>query len=223
MIDYAAIISVAFFGSFGHCIGMCGGFVVAYSSAKIKNKNVFAQFISHVSYIIGRISAYIILGFIFGYIGQKVVFSRVLNGYIFFIIGILMVLMGLSLMGKIKFLTYLESSILSLPKLKKAYSFLMKSPSKFSLYFLGFLNGLLPCGMVYFFLVSAVASGSALKGGLIMLIFGLCTVPAMLGFGQIIGIFNHLKYRALMLQIASVIVIIYGIYLSYLGFMATQT
>lgn len=222
-IDFAAIISVAFVGSFGHCIGMCGGFILAYSSAKIKpSKSKIVQFFPHIIYNFGRVTSYVILGMIFGLIGGSVTFSHIASGYVYFIIGLIMVLIGLSLMGKLKFLTSIELSMSMYPKLKNIFSLLMKSDSKLSFYLLGMLNGIIPCGLVYFFLISAVSSGSWYYGGLVMLIFGLSTIPALFLFGCIAGFLESTSFRELMVKIASIIIIIYGIYLSYNGFIATQ-
>ena len=128
-----------------------------------------------------------------------------------------MVLMGLSLMGKIKFLTSLESSLAFSPFIKKLFSKLIHSRTYISFYGLGVLNGFLPCGLVYFFLASAAASGSALWGAVIMLIFGLSTVPALLGLGFMVGFLHGNGLRETMIKLASFIVIAYGIYMAYLG------
>jgi len=200
---------------------MCGGFVVAYSSAKIDSgRSKFHQFISHLSYSLGRVTSYMVIGAVFGYLGSIISFSKSATGYFYFFIGIVMVLMGLSLMGKIKFLTSLEVNLGSTSFVKKAFSFLIKSKSFFSFYGLGLLNGLLPCGLVYFFAVSAAATGSALWGAVTMLIFGLSTIPSLLGFGFIIGFLKSGNFREIMIKLASIIIIIYGIYMAYLGYMA---
>lgn len=202
---------------------MCGGFVVAYSSAKIDTEvSSFVQFLLHLNYNLGRILSYVVLGVAFGFLGQSVNFSRDLSGYIYFVVGILMVLIGISMAGKLKFLTQIESSLVFNPKIRQLFSILIKSKSKSSFFFLGVLNGFLPCGLVYFFLVSAVATGNWFWGGVTMLIFGLSTIPAMLGFGYMIGFLKSTEFRELMVKIASIVIIFYGIYLSYLGFMATQ-
>jgi len=49
---------------------------------------------------------------------------------------------------------------------------------------LGLLWGWLPCGLVYSVLVAALATGSALEGGALMLAFGLGTLPALLAMGM---------------------------------------
>ena len=91
---------MAFLGSLGHCIGMCGGFIVAYSSAKVDDKsNRVTQFISHFLYNIGRVTSYVVLGIVFGLIGTIFSLSATAKGILLVIIAIFMLLMGISLMG----------------------------------------------------------------------------------------------------------------------------
>lgn len=213
--------SIAFLGSLGHCIGMCGGFVMAYTSAKISpSLSSSKQFLVHLTYNTGRISSYSILGLLFGYIGSVVSFSTKSTGFFYFITGILMVLMGLSLMGKIKFLTSLESSLAFNPSVKRIFSTLIHSKSWISFYGLGMLNGFLPCGLVYFFLTMAARSGSVLGGGLVMFLFGLSTMPVLLGLGFMVGFLHTHGIRNMMVRLASLIIVLYGIYMSYLGYSA---
>ncbi len=212
---------MAFLGSLGHCIGMCGGFIVAYSSSKIDAKSSkFRQFVSHAFYSLGRITSYVLIGMASGALGSVVAFSKTSMGYFYFFIGIFMILMGLSLMGKIRFLTSLESSLATNSFVKDIFSFLIHSKSIYSFYGLGMLNGFLPCGLVYFFAVSAATTGSIFWGGVTMLIFGLSTMPALLGFGYIVGFLKGSSFREVMIKIASVVIILYGIYMSYLGYMS---
>ncbi len=194
---------------------------MAYSSAKIDPAaSAFSQFIAHLMYNVGRVSSYTLLGMIFGAIGSIFTFSARLNGYFYFVIGLVMVLMGLSMMGKIKFLTSLESTIAFNPTIKKLFSRLIHSKSLSSFFGLGLLNGLLPCGLVYFFLAGAATSGSFLWGGLKMALFGLATIPSMLSLGFVVGFLKGSNLREVMIQVASLIVMAYGIYMSYLGYMA---
>jgi sulfite exporter TauE/SafE len=202
---------------------MCGGFVVAYTSAKINpESSIPSQLIAHLFYNFGRVSSYVIIGIGFGALGEMVAFSPSAMGYLYFVIGILMVLMGLSLMGKIKFLTSIESSLASLSIVKELFGKLIRSSSLASFYGLGLLNGFLPCGLVYFFAASAVATASWFWGGVVMLIFGLSTIPSLLGFGYLVGFLKGSGLREIMIKVAGVLIIGYGVYMSYLGFMATQ-
>ena len=183
-ISILSIITIAFLGSFGHCVGMCGGIVIAYSSTKIKSdwtKQV--QALAHLLYSFGRISTYMILGALFGLVGGVVTFDNLTSGIFLLLTGFMMVLVGLSLLGKIKFLTILEHTCSKSPLYQNTFKALLGSQSLFSFYLLGMLNGLLPCGFVYVFAITAASTGSAFWGAFVMLIFGLSTLPALFSLG----------------------------------------
>ncbi|RYA22345.1 sulfite exporter TauE/SafE family protein [Malaciobacter marinus] len=218
-ISIVTIITIAFLGSFGHCVGMCGGIVVAYSSTKVKSGwSKQLQALSHLLYSFGRITTYVILGFIFGYVGGVVTFDNFTSGILLLTTGFLMVLIGLSLSGKIKFLTNLEHSVSKSPLYQKTFKALIGSDSLTSFYLLGMLNGLLPCGFVYVFAITAASTGSPLWGAFVMLIFGLSTIPALFSLGFFVSIFKQTALRNTMIKIASLVVIGFGIYIAYLGY-----
>ena len=99
-INIISIMSIAFLGSFGHCIGMCGGIVLAYSTIKIEPKSSkVSKSVAHLLYSSGRVFTYSTLGAVFGFLGGVVTFSNNANGILLIIAGIAMVLAGLSLMG----------------------------------------------------------------------------------------------------------------------------
>ena len=125
-ISIITIISIAFLGSFGHCVGMCGGIVIAYSSTKIKNEwTKQVQALAHLLYSFGRITTYVILGALFGLVGGVVTFDNLTSGIFLLITGSMMVLVGLSLLGKIKFLTMLEHSCSKSPLYQKTFKSLL--------------------------------------------------------------------------------------------------
>jgi sulfite exporter TauE/SafE len=218
-VDIFSIATIAFLGSFGHCIGMCGGIVIAYSSTKVDEKwTKPKQSLSHITYALGRVFTYTLLGAIFGFIGGVATFNNIANGTLTIIAGVVMILAGLSLIGKIKFLTLLEHSISKNSWYQKSFKALLHDQSIFSFFILGMLNGLLPCGLVYFFAVTAASTGSPISGALVMLIFGLSTIPALFSLGFFVGLFKQLTFRDTMIKLASIAVIIYGIYTIYRGY-----
>ena len=218
-ISILSIITIAFLGSFGHCVGMCGGIVIAYSSTKIKSdwtKQV--QALAHLLYSFGRISTYMILGALFGLVGGVVTFDNLTSGIFLLLTGFMMVLVGLSLLGKIRFLTILEHTCSKSPLYQNTFKALLGSQSLFSFYLLGMLNGLLPCGFVYVFAITAARTGSAFWGAFVMLIFGLSTLPALFSLGFFVGVFKQSNLRDLFIKLASILVIAFGIYIAYLGY-----
>jgi sulfite exporter TauE/SafE len=99
-IELLAIFLVGFLGGFGHCIGMCGGFVMTYS-LKIQETDRTAPskwqtIYPHLLYNSGRVLTYVILGEIFGFLGSSlgVIFAlRDIQGVLQLVAGIVMVIM----------------------------------------------------------------------------------------------------------------------------------
>ncbi|MEN9702529.1 MAG: hypothetical protein RIR55_1871 [Bacteroidota bacterium] len=159
-----------------HCIGMCGPLVMALP---ISQKNTFQKFVALSLYHGGKIGSYAILGLLFGLFGSQFpVFELQKN--ISIVIGITMLLYVL-------YVFVLKPRHFQLGIFGKYYnhivkllSKLFKSKSAVSFLFIGLLNGLLPCGMIYLALSSSMATQNVLYGGLLMLFFGLGTVPALL-------------------------------------------
>lgn len=218
-IDLISIASIAFLGSFGHCIGMCGGIVIAYSSRKVDDKwSNFMQGFAHLVYSFGRITTYVILGVIFGALGGVAQFNGFTTAALTIIAGIFMILAGLSLLGKLEFLTKLEHSLSNTKWYQDIFRQVLRSKSLYSFYILGLLNGLLPCGLVYFFAVTAASTGSPLWGAVVMFIFGLSTIPALFGLGFFTQLLSKSSLRKMMMNLASIIVILFGLYTIYRGY-----
>ncbi len=218
-INLLSIITIAFLGSFSHCVGMCGGIVVAYSSTKIDEKDSrVSQAISHLAYSLGRVTTYTLLGAIFGYLGGVATFNNYANGTLLIVAGVVMILAGLSLIGKVKFLTIIEHSFSKSSWYQKSFRAFLHSKSLSSFYMLGMLNGLLPCGFVYFFAITAASTASPLWGAVVMLIFGLSTIPAMFSMGFFVGVLKQSSTRALILKLAALAAIAYGLFTIYNGY-----
>ena len=218
-VNILTIMSIAFLGSFGHCIGMCGGIVLAYSTIKIEPKSSkVSKGGAHLLYSFGRVFTYSILGAMFGALGGVVTFSNNANGALLIFAGVAMVLAGLSLLGKVKFLTLIEHSFSSSSLYKNAFKKVLNSKSNLSFFILGMLNGLLPCGFVYFFAITAASTADPVYGALVMAIFGLSTIPAMFGLGFLATLASATSFRNMMMSLASIAVILYGVYTIYNGY-----
>ncbi len=218
-VNLLSIMSIAFLGSFGHCVGMCGGIVIAYSSTKVDSKwSRTKQGISHLLYSFGRITTYVVLGAMFGYLGGVATFSNSASGGLLVFAGLMMILTGLSLMGKIRFLTLIEHNLSKSTLYQESFRRLIGRKSLMSFFLLGMLNGLLPCGFVYFFAITAASTASPVYGALVMLVFGISTIPALFSLGFFVALFNKGNFRSIMLKVASISVIIYGGYTFYSGY-----
>lgn len=218
-IDLIIILTTAFLGSVGHCIGMCGGIVVAYSSTKIDQKaDYFQQTASHLAYNFGRVTTYTILGAVIGYVGQVIAFTPTTKGVLFVITGILMILAGLSLIGNLKFLNSAEWSISKYAWYQNSFRALMSKSSYSSFYLLGMLNGIIPCGLVYSFAIFAASTANPVSGALVMATFGLATIPALFFLGFITKLLQKGTLRGTMMRLAALLVILYGVITLYKGY-----
>lgn len=212
------IVAIAFLSSFGHCLGMCGGFVLAYN-LRLKDKTLINSTLLTLVYHLFRILAYSVLGAIFGAFGSVFIISLSLKGYIFFALGVFLVLLGIALIFRGNLLKLIENELIFKQILKIFKNNFFKNSNFISFAVLGFINGLLPCGVVYYFLAMAISSASASLGALIMLIFGISTLPALLIFSGSVRVLSQ-KFKSLMMFFSSILIIFYGIYLAFLGFMA---
>jgi len=161
-------------GSF-HCVGMCGP--IAFMLPVDRNngmKKVFQIGIYHF----GRLLAYSIIGLIFGLIGKSL-FLFGFQQQLSIFIGILMILVVLipqNIFNKYNFSKPIYNII---SKVKSALGAAMKKKTMDTFLTIGFLNGFLPCGLVYMAVFAAIAGGNALNGSLYMAMFGLGTIPLM--------------------------------------------
>ena len=158
-----------------HCVGMCGPIAFMLPVDRTNNYKKVTQI---AVYHIGRIFAYSLIGLIFGLIGKSL--------YIFGFqqqlsigVGVLMILAVVvppSVFNKYHFSKPIYRLI---SKVKSALGSALKKKTADTFLTIGFLNGFLPCGLVYMALFAAIASGNALNGSLYMATFGLGTVPLM--------------------------------------------
>lgn len=176
---------IGFAGSL-HCAGMCGPLVLAMPATP-------GRFGSHLAgklaYNAGRILTYGVLGILFGLFGQLLGLAG-FQRWVSIAAGaaILLSLLALPLRRATTLIARPVSILkVALGKLLKARSI----PAQFSF---GALNGLLPCGLVYVACAAAAATGSLLGGLQYMALFGLGTLPMMLGLG-LAGRTLHLQFQ----------------------------
>ncbi len=159
-----------------HCIGMCGPIALALP---LDRSSLAAQLSGTFIYNSGRLLTYSVIGIILGILGKGVAFF----GYqqIFSIIMGAAIILGAVLpysFDRLVSLTPFMSKFLT--RIKTNMGLHLKSKSMTSLLLIGVLNGLLPCGLVYFAVIGAITSYDTLSGGLFMFVFGLGTLPMMI-------------------------------------------
>ncbi len=219
LIDYPAIFLIGFLGGFGHCIGMCGGFVMAYSIKLNSGRPSPAKALiaPHLLYNIGRISTYTLLGLLFGLAGEILgIRLGIINyqGALQVIAGLLMVWMGLDFGGWIPPLS--ANYFPGYNRFKQLAGSLLNRVNRKNVFVLGVILGFIPCGLVYAAGAKAAAAGTVLGGMLTMLIFGLGTIPAMVLAG-VGASFLTAKFRQRLFRIATVLVILMGAMTVYRG------
>lgn len=215
---YSALSAAFFLGLFSsaHCVGMCGGIMGALAMA-VPAKAQSRRWLILLAYNAGRIASYTLMGFLVGLFSQQLIESVVAPG-LRWLAGLLLIAMGLYLADWWRGLVYLERLGQYLwAYLQPLGKVLMPVDSAAKGVLLGSLWGWLPCGLVYSALGYAMAQGSASGGALIMLAFGLGTLPAVLSTGvaaQQVG--RILQRRQLRLVLAFAIVL-FGIWTLFGG------
>ncbi|NRR90466.1 sulfite exporter TauE/SafE family protein [Winogradskyella undariae] len=171
------LVSAFVFGLLGslHCVGMCGP--IAFM-LPVDRSNSFKKVSQIAIYHFGRLLAYSIIGLIFGIVGKSFYIFGI-QQQLSIIIGALMIIVVLlphHIIGKYNLSKPLYKVI---SKVKSSLGKALKKKTADTFLTIGFLNGFLPCGLVYMAVFGAIASGSLLQGSLYMLLFGLGTIPLM--------------------------------------------
>jgi len=200
-----------------HCVGMCGGIVGMLTMGlpvQVRQSNLrLTPYL--LTYNIGRISSYIIAGVLLGFLGEQ--FSQWLP-----LNNPRLVAMWVSALFMIALGLYIGAWWQALTILEKGGSYLWRKieplgrrflPVKHPLQALGLglVWGWLPCGLVYAILFFALASNSAWHGGLLMLAFGLGTLPMLLTMGATAQWLTRFAHRLIVRRIAGMIVILFGL------------
>ncbi len=216
------------FGS-GHCIGMCGG-IVALLTVNLANevRQSFFRLLPYLlTYNLGRISSYMIAGMLAGFIGaQFVQWLPIDNPRV--------VAMGFSGLFMIALGLYIGAWWQILAKLEKTGTYLWRKIEPFGRRFipvknllqalgLGLVWGWLPCGLVYSILAFALASGNIWQGGLLMLSFGLGTLPMLLVIGATAQGLMRFFHQLIIRRITGAIIILLGLFILLNAYLPRQS
>jgi len=158
-----------------HCVGMCGPIALMLP---VDHSNPTKKASQILTYHIGRLLAYGGMGLLFGLLGKGFFVAGIQQKLSIFI-GVLMIIVALLPERVFAKYNFSQPIFRMISKLKQKLGSQFKKKSYSSLLTIGFLNGLLPCGMVYVALFGAIAMQSALVGVVYMVLFGLGTIPLM--------------------------------------------
>lgn len=197
-----------------HCIAMCGGINLSQCipSGKDESGNGNREVMPSLLYNTGRVVSYTVIGFLIGGIGMILTggsetgIPLILQGILKIIAGLFMVIMGINMLGIIPVLRKLQIRFPN--KLANKISrrkIIEKRP-----FFVGLLNGLMPCGPMQSMQIIALGSGNPVSGAFAMLMFSLGTVPLMLGFGSIVSALGK-KYTKIVMRAGCILVVVLGL------------
>jgi len=197
-----------------HCVAMCGGINLSQSipqgNSSIGRK--FTSLIPTLLYNCGRVVSYTLIGFILGLIGMLLGggtgagIPSMLQGTLKIVAGVFMVVMGVNMLGIFPWLRRLQ---IQMPrslqrKLGKAMG-VSRRP-----FWVGMVNGLMPCGPLQSMQILALASASPVTGALSMFAFSLGTVPLMLGLGTIVSLLGR-RFMKAVTSVGAVLVVVLGL------------
>ena len=193
-------------GGFGHCLGMCGPIVAAFTLPG----GAGARARAHLLYHGGRIITYTFVGALMGLTGSFVNTAGAMAGLqngVAVAAGLLMIVMGLGIARVLRFPPSLEGPTGGFLRLARP---VLESSSSARYLPLGLLFGFLPCGLSYTIFVGAAATGSPVRGFALALCFGLGTAAPLLAFGLAVGRLGA-RTRGLLHRAAGVAVIAMGV------------
>lgn len=182
-----------------HCAGMCGPLVLALPAP---GGHGWRLLWGRLLYNLGRVLTYCLLGVGFGLIGQSLALAG-LQRWVSLGLGSAM-LTGL-ILSRSRALTL--SLALPVGRLKSAMGHWLQQRTFTSLLIFGLLNGLLPCGLVYVACAGAAATGHVGTAVAYMLVFGLGTVPMLLG----LGLAGHWFQTSLRLKLQKLVPVCVGV------------
>lgn len=211
--DNLLIFTTGLLGGFGHCIGMCGPIVASYSisgKAGAERRFFMSLMLPHLLYNAGRIMTYALIGGAAGFAGSMINIAGGLSGLqntVSWVAGLLMIVMGVSILGFSGKMAWLEKHNFFIFKKGKG---ILKSDSTLKYFPLGLLFGFLPCGFSMAAFAASAGTGSAGSGMLLSFLFGLGTMPSLFIFG-LAASFISSKLRGFFYRAAGATVILMGI------------
>lgn len=190
-----------------HCLAMCGGINLSQNvngGADKTPAGAKERLMPGVLYNLGRVISYTVVGGIVGAIGSVVSFSGAAKGIVAVIAGVFMMLMGLNMLN---IFPQLRRFGIRMPKFLGRRLYAKRSAR--APFFVGLLNGLMPCGPLQAMQLYALGTGSVIGGALSMLSFSLGTVPLMFLFGAVSSFLSS-KFTHKMIRVSAVLVMVLG-------------
>lgn len=200
-----------------HCIGMCGSFVVSYTAKDAQNG--IRRKSSHLLYGFGKTVSYTVIGGIFGLVGSFIAFTPLMRGVVALVAGIFLLVYGLRMLD-----VHPIFRRMTIRTPRFVSKFVKNEGKKHSNPLLiGLLNGLMiACGPLQAMYIMAAGTGSVVQGATLLFVFGIGTLPAMLGFGYF-ATFVSGRTTHRILKFSGIVVIALGFIMMNTGLALTGT
>lgn len=207
--SHLMIFGIGFLTGF-HCIGMCGGFIVGYSSRTMTTPKAI---ISHLAFGFGKTASYSAIGAAFGLLGAVITITPHMRGVAALAASVFLLLYGLRMLNLIP---GLQNFYFRLPGAFKSFiNNNMRTQS--SPLLIGILTGfLLGCGPLQAMYIMAAGTGSPQEGATILFYFSLGTLVPLLGFGAFASLLSRHTIHELV-RVSGVLVFIMGIMMANRG------
>ncbi len=211
--DLAAALLLGLLGS-THCVGMCGGISAALAFALPRNRSALRRHLLLGLYSCGRVSSYAAMGAMAGALSGTLAGEHIaVLAWMRVVAGALLVLMGMYLAGWSQALALLERAGHGVWRHVQTHAVrLLPIDSAPKALLAGAAWGWLPCGLVYSTLAWTASSASAPRGALLMLAFGIGTMPAVIASGVLAAQLRALLQRRGLRIIAGLLVIAFGVW-----------
>ena len=198
----------------GHCIGMCGALA---SGVFIRLGEQARKPLPYLAYQFARVGMYTLVGVAAAAVGRVLVSMGAVGaaqGVLQVVIGIFVVTIGLDMAGLSPW--RVPGPGLPVSALGKWLSSAARKGPLVGALLGGAINGLVPCPLTFAVAVKATTASGPLEGGLLMLAFGLGTVPSMLFVSVAFGMLGS-RTRGLLLRGAALLVVVMGLGTVYQG------
>jgi len=189
-----------------HCAGMCGPIALALP---LKSDNWFTRAGGGLIYNAGRIITYMILGAIFGLLGKGIRMAG-FQLWASIVIGILMIIMVVVplIFRKMPSLNTVFEGYSA--RLLSGFRNMFRKGDNKSLFGIGLLNGILPCGLVYVAVAGAINTGDVVSAMMYMALFGAGTIPVMLAV-SLAGTMISLNLRIFVNKLSPYVIVLLGV------------
>ena len=210
---YIAVFLIGLLGG-THCIGMCGGIVSALT-VQLPGESR-RDWPLHLGYNLGRIASYTAAGAAMGALGTVgMLFNNVLpvQMTLYVVANLMLIALGLYLTGFTRFLTPIERLGHRLwSRIQPLTRRFLPARSVSQALPLGMLWGFLPCGLVYSVLATALVTGTASRGAMLMLAFGLGTLPNLLLAGMLLKRLRDYTRNKVVRAVSGIVVLGFGVF-----------